>query len=886
MLIFSSSEKEPEDQLVESLHFIEQVARHAPGMLLVIDLLEYKITFINKWTADHLGISASEACKKERQYFQEILYPEDYSRFINHLSTCTALADEADCEIEVRLRVRGGDWHWFRIKNVAFRRDKHGKVAQAIGLGMDIQSQKDAEERAIEKQHELLNAQAFGHIGSFERELNSENIKASDELYRIHGLEPQQETLTFQKIVDFVHPDDREDFQRVLKHGHLSGEPQVITNRIIRRDGSIRYIHRRTEYAFDAQGSPVRVYGIIQDVSDVVESHKKNQAQETLLREAEKVGNFGSYVGDVNTLSFQFSDGMYRLLGYEPQAFEPTLDLIDAASHPDDVQPVRKILQQAAKDKKPYEYYRRVYRPDGQMRCMHSQGKVVADANGQAVQYLGIARDVTELKTAEKELKQKNELLEGVMNSPNVGITVYKSVRNEHNQIVDFEYVLMSKLAIQHAGNTTLVGKRLLEINPEMIDQLHILRNVVETGEITEHEAIYTEHQDERWYFNSCAKLNDGVIKVWEDITQRKQAEEKLRQSLHFIQNITQTSPNIMFVFDIQKDKVVYVNKGLEAITGHSIDEFMRLDLSGFLTHIHPDDHENALSFQQSLRNAGDDDIEEVELRFKNTEGAWRWFHKIGRVFMRDEQGQMVQYLAIMRDVTEQKQTQSDLIEAEKLSVQGGMARTLAHEVRGPAANINLSLQLLRDDLANKVDISEETQVYFDIISKSCKRITNFITELMHVSTGHPEDMTVLDLAGLLDDALMMAQDRVYLQGVSVQKNYPRGVKIRADRERLKIALLNIIINAIEAMEEKKGVLQLSIRDAGSYWSLSVQDNGTGMSSEQKAKMFDAYYTSKPNGLGVGLANVKAILEAHQAEVDVRSEQGVGTAFILSFKKP
>ena len=106
---------------------------------------------------------------------------------------------------------------------------------------------------------------------------------------------------------------------------------------------------------------------------------------------------------------------------------------------------------------------------------------------------------------------------------------------------------------------------------------------------------------------------------------------------------------------------------------------------------------------------------------------------------------------------------------------------------------------------------------------------------------------------------------------------------IQADAEKLKIALLNIIINAIEAMEAEEGVLEISLEKNENTGLLTIKDNGCGISDENLSKLFEPYFTAKRNGMGLGLATTLNILQSHNVDVEVQSRLGEGTSFILTF---
>jgi signal transduction histidine kinase len=131
-----------------------------------------------------------------------------------------------------------------------------------------------------------------------------------------------------------------------------------------------------------------------------------------------------------------------------------------------------------------------------------------------------------------------------------------------------------------------------------------------------------------------------------------------------------------------------------------------------------------------------------------------------------------------------------------------------------------------------------------------------------------------------------MASYKILLKNIAIKKNYaPYDLKIKMDRPKIKIALTNIIINAIDAMGPENGVLKLGTRLIKGRHAISIQDNGSGISKENLPLIFNPYFTNKPGGVGVGLAATKDILLSNQVGIKVESVMGQGTRFILLFEK-
>jgi len=234
----------------------------------------------------------------------------------------------------------------------------------------------------------------------------------------------------------------------------------------------------------------------------------------------------------------------------------------------------------------------------------------------------------------------------------------------------------------------------------------------------------------------------------------------------------------------------------------------------------------------------------------------------------------------ILHDITELKKAEKATLQAEKLAAAGRLVQTLAHEVRNPLNNINLSVEQLSHELAPLGD----TQIYMEIIQRNSKRIGDIITELLNSS--RPADMTFkkVILQEVMDGSIFAALDRITLQKVHLQVKYSdQPAYIIGDTSKLQIAFLNIIINAVEAMQDEVGELSISISSDLLKHTVKISDNGSGISEENLSKLFEPYFTSKRNGLGLGLASTLNILQSHKAHIDVASALNKGTFFTISF---
>lgn len=205
----------------------------------------------------------------------------------------------------------------------------------------------------------------------------------------------------------------------------------------------------------------------------------------------------------------------------------------------------------------------------------------------------------------------------------------------------------------------------------------------------------------------------------------------------------------------------------------------------------------------------------------------------------------------------------------------------LAHEIRNPLTNINLSVELL-----NAAIKDNELNMYVDIIMRSSIRINKLLNELLKYQETDEAKVHKYSLHLLLDEVLTIVEDRIALKNIKVRRDYATtDCNIWGDMQKLRIALTNIIINGIEAMPFINGQLTLVTKSMAGKYVIVIADNGTGISKENLQNIFKPYFTDKPGGMGLGLSTTLAILQSNQVGVDVRSETGKGTRFILFVNK-
>lgn len=219
-----------------------------------------------------------------------------------------------------------------------------------------------------------------------------------------------------------------------------------------------------------------------------------------------------------------------------------------------------------------------------------------------------------------------------------------------------------------------------------------------------------------------------------------------------------------------------------------------------------------------------------------------------------------------------------ELKSIEKFAATGRISRTIAHEVRNPLTNINLATEHLHTEFEG----NPETDLLLDMITRNANRINLMISELLNSTKATQLALSKVSINNLIDNSLNFAKDRLELNGIKVVKNYGVDLcEIEVDEEKLQIAFLNIIVNAIEAMEPFKGVLSIKTYMQNGKCVASISDTGKGISKEQLDKIYEPYYTTKENGNGLGLTNTQNIIISHKASMQIESTPGKGSTFYV-----
>ncbi|WP_455244200.1 PAS domain S-box protein, partial [Petrachloros mirabilis] len=358
---------------------------------------------------------------------------------------------------------------------------------------------------------------------------------------------------------------------------------------------------------------------------------------------------------------------------------------------------------------------------------------------------------------------------------------------------------------------------------------------------------------------------------VLRDITERRHAEQLLRQSEARYRRLIEVSPFAIFIH--RGERIVFTNRqGLALVGASKVEDVTNRSLLEF---IHPGDMDQVKHRIHRIVHEGEQAIPAVE-RFIRLDGTEVDVEVVAARFV-DEEGVGVE--VFVRDVTERMRLEDQLKKAERLAELGTLASGMAHEI-GTPMNVILGraeylMERVRDETVKKG---------LQTIVAQVERITRVMNQLLTFARRKPPEREPLALGDVIEDSLEMFHERLAKSRVEVQTQIDASSpKVRADRDQMSQVLINLIMNALHAMPEG-GVLSIGMSSEGKELvKLTVADSGQGIPRDLVEKIFEPFFTTKEfgKGTGLGLTVVKGIVEEHQGTITVDSEEGKGTTFTI-----
>ena len=335
-----------------------------------------------------------------------------------------------------------------------------------------------------------------------------------------------------------------------------------------------------------------------------------------------------------------------------------------------------------------------------------------------------------------------------------------------------------------------------------------------------------------------------------------------------------------VFIFDKER-KIVLFNPACEQIVGFSMEEITENESNCFdIFKCHSSDGE-CLAICPGL-DLFDEKRTKIAREYLINTKEGKQKRVITNYSIIKDDNNMIEYVVgVMRDITEEKMFNEELVRSKTLSTLGQYSNELAHEIKNPLNAINIQMSLLEREIGkHDLGTGEELADVVKVVKEEISRLNKLAKDCLSFSKSGDLERTEEGIGQIFEELLSLITPHADLNGVNIYLTMTGSCpQILVDRDKLKQAFLNLILNAIEAMTGG-GSIAINVSKKDSYLNISIKDTGPGIPDEQHDKVFDLFYSTKSGGTGVGLAITKNIIHAHGG--NIRFEKLVeGAEFII-----
>ncbi|MGM0941557.1 MAG: ATP-binding protein [Bacillota bacterium] len=257
-----------------------------------------------------------------------------------------------------------------------------------------------------------------------------------------------------------------------------------------------------------------------------------------------------------------------------------------------------------------------------------------------------------------------------------------------------------------------------------------------------------------------------------------------------------------------------------------------------------------------------------------NSDGKYIW-SECSVVKLQDPQKDEIFYLSTIADIRDKKEAEEMMIRSEKMSVAGQLAAGIAHEIRNPLTSLKGFLQLLQAGVNRKEE-------YYNIMIDEIEKMETITSELLFISKPLTDNKKMESILDMVHDVVVLLQPQAKMKNIHIEYSVSRHESVFCDRSQIKQVLINLVKNAIEAMEES-GKIYLTSTSSDTHVEISIIDEGPGIPDEIIHKLGEPFFTTKQSGTGLGIMITKQILERHQAFLEIKAKEQVGSTFRIIF---
>ncbi len=651
--------KSAEEKIRASEHRFRSLIENSSGGVIILSA-DRKPVYVSPSIKNIIGYTAEEFITMD---IQEMIHPDDIANMLKTHELVLANPGKPIQGKPGRRRHKDGTWRW--VDTVVTNLLHDPAIEGIVNNIRDITETKLAEDKLKTSEYRMKQAQEMAHVGSWEVDLETLLINMSEEARRIYGLPPEENSFPFDNILTYVHPDDLILVRRSIAEARqLPDGFSDFSHRLIRKDGTVRYVHVLAHFEMSEPGKPEKLVGALQDVTEMWQAEEKIRNSEHRLMSLIEHSAGGVIILSVDGKAQYASASVTNVLGYTVEEFMAKR-LVDIV-HPDDIDETLKSFEAVlANPGKPIHGFpgRRLHK-DGTWRWIDSI--VTNMLHDPAINgIINNFRDITEKKLAEEAIEYQNYRLVQAQEIANYGSAEFSYASGEVIwsdqlcRIYGFDpkqqkQTFRKWISIIHPEDLEHVKQTIHKADAELKNVIFKHRIIRPTGDIRNVQTfrvIERDHDGQPF----------GIYSVVQDITEMTLADQKIRASEHRFRSLIEHSMEGVGILS-PEGKTLYIAPSISNVLGYSLEEISQLDI---FTLMYPDDIMQAVTvIEYAMKNPGMP-LQGHTSRMKHKDGSWRWMDATVTNMIHDPAIQGI--VNNFRDVTDKKLADEKLINVNRL---------------------------------------------------------------------------------------------------------------------------------------------------------------------------------------------------------------------------
>jgi PAS domain S-box-containing protein len=837
------------------------------------------VDFLNQRWLDYAGMTAEQA---QGWGWGTSIHPDDRDSLSRQWQLC--LASGTGAEVEARHLRFDGVYRWFLVRANPLR-DESGNVIKWYGINIDIEERKRAED-AVRANEQALRAtidtiptpafstQADGYVDF----LNQRWLDYA-------GMTAEQAQGWGWRAA--LHPDDVDRLVEYWRSCLDSGSEAEIEARYRRFDGVYRWCLVRANPLRDASGNVVKWYGISIDIEDRKRAEEELRAKERDLIQI--INTIPMLAWSTDPTGFvEFLNR--RWLEFTGLSAEQASGFgWSVAIHPNDAKGLIDYWQAALGSGTEVDVEARMRRFDGLYRWFLFRASPLRDESGKIVKWYGTNVDIEDRKQSDQALRASERALNLIINT--IPMLAWSTDPTGSVEFLNQRWLEFTGLSAEQASGFGWS----VAIHPDDAKGLiDYWQAALDSGTEVDVEARMRRFDGQyRWFLFRASPLRDesGKIVKWYgtnvDIEDRKRADEELRRSEAFLVEGQRLSRTGTFAWWPDTMRSVWSD---ELYRIHEIEPGTQISAEIAQIRVHPDDR--PLVNEATTRGVETGSDYEHTHRIVMPDGRFKFLHVMARA-TRDFEGRL-EYIGAVQDVTQRMlseealtKSRSELAHVSRVMSLGILTASIAHEVNQPLAgiitNAEACLAMLDD---NPPDIVGARETALRSI-RDGNRAADVVARLRSLIKRKDFVAEIIDLNEAIREVIALSSSELRRSRVVLQMDLADDLPpVNGDRVQLQQVIINLLRNAIDAMREiedrPRQLLIQTDNDGGENVRLNMQDAGVGFAPDKADRLFESFYSTKNDGMGIGLAISRSIIEAHHGRIWATLNQGPGATFAFS----